>query len=71
MGGTGIKNGELIRRAEEQFDVLVTADQTLRYQQNLSGRKLAIIVIPTNQVRVVVGLLPVIEDGLKGAQRGR
>lgn len=70
MGWTGIKNGELLRRAEEQFDVFVTADQKLRYQQNLSGRKLAFIVIPTNQVRAVVGLLPVIEDGLKRAQPG-
>ncbi len=70
MGWTGTKNGELLRRAEAEFDVFVTADQNLRYQQNLSGRKLAIIIIPTNQVRAVVALLPAIEDGLMKAQPG-
>jgi hypothetical protein len=70
MGWTGIKNGELLRRAEEQFDVFVTADQKLRHQQNLSGRTLAIIVRPTNQVRAVISMLPVIENALKVAQPG-
>lgn len=48
MGWAVTKNGELLRRAEAEFDVFVTADQQLRYQQNLSGRTLAIIVFPTN-----------------------
>jgi predicted nuclease of predicted toxin-antitoxin system len=68
MGWAGIKNGELLKRAEEQFDVFITADQQLRYQQNLSGRKLAIIVLPTNQVRAVAALLPAIEEALERAQ---
>jgi ABC-type molybdate transport system substrate-binding protein len=70
MGWTGTKNGELLRRAEAEFDVFVTADQQLRYQQNLSGRKLAIIVLPTNQVRIVVALLSKIEESMKQAQPG-
>ncbi len=70
MGWTGTKNGELPRRAEEEFDVFVTADQQLRYQQNLSDRKLAIIVIPTNQVRAVISVLPAIENALKSVQPG-
>ncbi len=70
MGWTGTKNGELLRRAEAEFDVFVTADQQLRYQQNLSGRKLAIVVLPTNQVRIVVILLPAIEEGVRRAQPG-
>ena len=41
MGWTGIQNGELLRRAEELFDVFITADQNLRYHQELTGRKLA------------------------------
>jgi len=68
MGWAGIKNGELLKRAEEQFDVFITADHQLRYQQNLSGRKLAIIVIPTNQVRAVIALIPAIEEALERAQ---
>jgi hypothetical protein len=70
MGWSGIKNGELLRRAEEQFDIFVTADQNLRHQQNLSGRRLAVLVIPTNQVRAVVSLLPGIEVALKRIQPG-
>ena len=70
MGWTGTKNGELLRRAEAEFDVLVTADHQLRYQQNLSGRKLAIIGLPTNQVRTVVTLLPMIEERMKQGQPG-
>ena|SRR5512146_2538240 len=59
-----MRNGELLRRAEELFDVFVTADQNLRHQQNLSGRKLAILVLPSNQVPLVVRLVPVVETFL-------
>ena len=44
-----LKNGELIQRAEESgFEVFVTSDQNLSYQQNLSGRRIALLVLPTN-----------------------
>jgi hypothetical protein len=46
-GWAGLKNGELLTAAEDVFDVLVTTDQNLRYQQNLAGRRLAILVLPT------------------------
>jgi hypothetical protein len=42
-----LDNGALLKAAEGQFDVLVTTDQNLRYQQNLVGRSLAILVLPT------------------------
>jgi hypothetical protein len=70
MGWGGIKNGELLARAETQFDVFVTADKRLRYQQNLAGRRLAIVVLPSNQVPIVVALLPVIEQVLQSIQLG-
>ena len=70
MGWAGIKNGEVLRRAEAQFDVLVTADQKLRFQQKLSDQRLAIIVLPTNQVRRVIELLPAIEENLKAIRPG-
>jgi hypothetical protein len=47
LGWSGLANGDLLREAEAQFDVLITTDQNLRYQQNLSGRRLAILVLPT------------------------
>ena len=41
-----MKNGELLRAAEETgFDALLTTDQNIRYQQNLVGRKIAIVVL--------------------------
>ena len=46
-GWDTLKNGELLDAAERSFDVFVTTDQNLRYQQNLIGRRLAILVLPT------------------------
>jgi len=70
MGWTGLKNGPLLKLAEEQFDIFVTADKKLRSQQNLSGRRLAVLVLPGNQVPVLISLLPVIEQSLKTIQPG-
>lgn len=47
MGWAQLKNGELLKAAETDFDVFITTDQNLRYQQNLTGRRLAILVLPT------------------------
>jgi hypothetical protein len=41
-----LSNGELLDRAEQEFDMLVTTDRRLRYQQNLTGRRIAIVVLP-------------------------
>jgi predicted nuclease of predicted toxin-antitoxin system len=44
-----LENGELLRMAEKAgFELLVTSDQNIRYQQNLAGRKLALIVLGSN-----------------------
>jgi hypothetical protein len=44
-----LENGELLKAAEAAgFDVMVTADQNIRYLQNLSGRKLALVVLGLN-----------------------
>lgn len=53
MGWSGIKNGELLKLAEPGFDLFLTADKNIRYQQNLTGRQLAIIVFPANKLSVV------------------
>jgi len=44
-----VKNGELLRRAEGVFDALLTSDHNLKHQQNLTGRRLAILVLSTNR----------------------
>ena len=44
-----LENGELLNAAEASgFDVLVTSDQNIRYQQNLTGRELALVVLGSN-----------------------
>jgi hypothetical protein len=49
LGLAGLTNGDLIEAAEKAgFDVMVTADQNLTYQQNLAGRQLALVVLTTN-----------------------
>ena len=53
MGWSGMKNGTLLAQAEGEFDVFLTADQNLRYQQNLDNRPLAIIVFPSNRLTIV------------------
>ena len=49
-----LQNGELLRAAEAAaFDVLITCDQNITYQQNLTGRSLALVVFGSNIWRVV------------------
>lgn len=47
LGWSNLKNGELLTAAETSFDLFITTDQQLRYQQNLAGRQLAILVLMT------------------------
>jgi hypothetical protein len=44
---TQLSNGALLKAADAQFDALITTDRNLRYQQNLAGYRLAILVLPT------------------------
>lgn len=46
MDWSHLSNGDLLLAAEKQFDVLMTTDQQLRYQQNLAARKIAVFVLP-------------------------
>lgn len=68
LGWTGMKNGELLEAASQQFTIFITADKNIRYQQNLSGNPLSIIVLPTNQVPLVLTLLPLIRDTVLAIQ---
>jgi hypothetical protein len=44
-GWGGIKNGPLLRLAATEFDVLLTIDRGIEYQQNLTGMELCLIVL--------------------------
>jgi len=44
MGFSGLKNGELLKESEAAgFDVLITGDKTMEYEQDLSGRRIAVV----------------------------
>jgi len=52
-GWSGKENGELLALADASFDVLVTIDQNIRYQQNLTGRKVALLIVRSRSNRLV------------------
>ena len=61
----------MLRAAEGQFEVLITTDQNLRYQQNLTGRQLAILVLPTtnwSEIRKHGSAVAVAVDGMKAGE---
>jgi hypothetical protein len=53
MGWAEMENGQLLDVVEAAFDALITTDQNLRYQQNLTGRRLAILVLPTTSWPII------------------
>lgn len=73
-GFGGKKNGELLDSAERAgFDVLITVDQSIPYQQGLGRRKLAIVIIHarSNKLEMVLSHLPACVDALRSVKRGR
>jgi hypothetical protein len=70
-GWAELKNGALLNAAEHSdFDVLVTADKNLRYQQQLSGRRIAILELPTNSLPVLLPHFTVIADAVNRISAG-
>jgi predicted nuclease of predicted toxin-antitoxin system len=67
-----ITNGELLSRAEaEGFDVLVTNDKNIVAQQNLRGRKISLLVLPTNLRRQVLELAPEVISAIRKMRPGQ
>ena len=70
LGWSNLKNGELLAAAETSFDLFITTDQQLRYQQNLSGRKLAILVLLTTSWPRIRKYIPEIQEAVEKIQPG-
>jgi len=71
MGWAGLKNGELIRTAEENgVEVFLTGDTTLEYEQNLTGRRLAIVALSAIELPIIKKHLPKIVAAINNAQPG-
>ncbi len=64
MNWAGVKNGELLRLVEAEFDIFITSDKNLRYQQNLKDKNIAILLLPSNQIPIIENLLPEIDEVL-------
>lgn len=66
IGWSGFKNGDLLTRSANQFDVFVTADQNLQFQQNLSALPLAVAVLvaKSNRIEDLRHLIPELLDAL-------
>lgn len=72
MGWAGIENGALLKLADGQFDALLTVDQGIEYQQNLSGLRISVVVMLTasNDVDDLRPLLPGVEQALASLRTG-
>jgi hypothetical protein len=71
QGWDTLRTGGLLDAAEAAgFDLLVTTGQNIRYQQNLTGRKIAIVVIGKGRWRLIRPLLPQIVAAVNAATPG-
>jgi hypothetical protein len=70
LGLSGVLNGELLAALEGQFDVFVTADKNLKYQQSLQSRTIAIVELPTNRLPILSGIFAQIQLAVSGAKPG-
>jgi len=73
LGWSSLRNGELLRQANEQFDVLVTVDKNLRYQQNFTGLSIAVITILVrfNKLPFLIPMAPRILAALRTLTPGQ
>lgn len=71
-GWAGIKNGDLLRLAQERFDVFITADRNLSFQQHVPRFVIAVIVLeaPTNRLKDLRPLLPQLQQMLPLTPKG-
>lgn len=73
QGWAGLGDGDLLRRAEWWFDVLVTMDHSLPYQQNLPAFEVAVVVLKaqSSAFRDVVELMPKVNEEIRRATVGK
>ena len=72
MGWSGLTNGDLLERAEQEFDVFLTGDRNLTFQQTLSRFDLAVVILHAESIQLrhtlplmskVLIVLPTIRSG--------
>jgi len=71
QGWDTLTNGELLKAAEDAgFDLLLTTDQSLPHQQNMVGRKIAVVVLNKASWRLIKPAIPQIVAAIQAAQPG-
>jgi predicted nuclease of predicted toxin-antitoxin system len=72
MGWASVRNGELLKLAEAHFDVLITSDRNMSFQQKITGRDLAVIILVahSNGLKHLELLVPSIKEALKNILPG-
>jgi predicted nuclease of predicted toxin-antitoxin system len=72
MGWSGMKNGELLALAQDQFDVFLTGDRNLSFQQNVTNFQIAVVILHASSTQLhqtlplmpkVLALLPMLQPG--------
>ncbi|HKB67036.1 MAG TPA: DUF5615 family PIN-like protein [Pyrinomonadaceae bacterium] len=71
-GWSGVENGELLALAEAEFDVFLTVDQNLKYQQNLASFNIGLILLVArnNGFKALSPLMPRVREALESIKRG-
>jgi hypothetical protein len=71
--GGGIKNGALLELAEKEFDVFITGDRNLRFQQDATNYEIAIVVLhtPSTQLHQTLPLMPKVLVALPSLKPGQ
>jgi|ERR1041384_544698 predicted nuclease of predicted toxin-antitoxin system len=71
-GWSGIKNGQLLALAEVEFDVFLTVDQNLQYQQNLQAFQIGIVLLVArnNRLQTLLPLMPEVRKVLESIKAG-
>jgi hypothetical protein len=71
-GWSGVKNGRLLTLADAEFDVFLTVDQNLKYQQNLTAFRISIILLVArnNRLQTLLPLMPEVREALDKISAG-
>lgn len=71
-GWAGLKNGALLRAASGRFDVLLSVDRNIAFQQNLQGLSIGILAmaVPSNRLTDIRPLMPRVRRGLPKVRAG-
>jgi hypothetical protein len=71
-GWAGMTNGELLSRAEDEFDALLTMDQGIEHQRNIASHALGVVTVvaPNNEYETLLPLVPEMTEALRQVEAG-